>query len=289
MGRIANHWQVDTRNSLRMSTAQMEVSILRMPKARPFPDWQSMPVIRGKIYEHLFDSVQMEATNRKLWVYTPPHYDQSENEYYPLLILLDGQWMVGPLQVPYIVDVLSKHGRVKPMVIAMLQSSAPQQRMSNLVSNDKHYAALLIELLPFLQSHYRINPVDLGIGGVGISAVAAAHSALRNPAVFSHLMLLSPPLGKGPAQEQLETYAERFNTAPALPRRIFQSVGRYEMRTRFYLPALALSKILERRQQQRNDIDYRFVETGSGHGLVAFKSILPEALAHIFPVTAETN
>ncbi|HLU11518.1 MAG TPA: hypothetical protein VK003_17720, partial [Oceanobacillus sp.] len=67
-----------------------------------------------------------------------------------------------------------------------------------------------------------------------------------------------------------------------LPKRIFQSVGRYEARGRFIRPATVLRDLV----QTKRDVAYKFVETGSGHGLVGFKSIMPEALAWIFPGSA---
>jgi len=284
VGRINTHWRTDTHNPVKMSTTQMEVSVLRMPQARPMPDWAAMKgVVRGDIYEHEFDSVQMGFQGRKVWVYTPPGYDDEPNREYPMMVLLDGQWMVGPLQVPYIADALIKHGRMEPVIIAMKQSGTQANRIKDYVSNDKHYAALLTELLPMLQSEYRIDATNLGLGGVGVGAIGAAHAALKNPAVFDHLIMLSPPLGKGPGQEKLLEYADRFNNARLLPQNIFQSVGRYEMKTRFYKPGLALAGILQRRMESKQDVNHKFVELGSGHGLVAFKSILPEAMSHIFP------
>ena len=285
--RIARYWRVDPRNPVRMSTAQMEVSIMRMPQARPFPDWQRFDVPHGQIFEHEFSSVQMNFQNRKLWVYTPPEYGQDPDRSYPMLVLFDGQWMLGPLQVPYIADTLIKHGRMQPVIIAMLQSGTHAQRVTDFISNDKYYAAILTELLPFLQSEYWIDSTDLGIGGVDVGAIAAAYAALKNPAVFSHLIMLSPPLGKGQAQERLLEYAERFEKARLLPERIFQSVGRYEQANRFYKPGLALGLILQRREIDKQDIDHEFIEQGSGHGLVAFKAALPEALAHIFPAKVQ--
>lgn len=284
VGRIARHWRPDSLNPLRILTSQMETSVLRMPKARPFPNWAQMAnVPRGQIHEHEFSSMQMGFRDRKLWVYTPPGYDASASKDYPLLILLDGQWMIGPLQVPQIADALIKHGQMEPVIIAMKQSGSQINRMADYVSNDKHYAALLTELLPLLQTQYKIDATNLGLGGVNVGAIAAAHAALKNPSIFSHLILLSPPLGKGQMQQQLLQYADRFKNAALLPRRIFQAVGRYELPTRFYKPALALAAILQRRQTERGDIDFRFVEQGSGHGLVAFKGVMPEALAHVFP------
>jgi enterochelin esterase-like enzyme len=279
VGRVSQHWRVDPRNPVRMYTTPMDVSVLRMDRARPFPDWSAMNgVPRGRIMEHTIDSRQLGFSGRKLWVYTPPGYGTTDQEY-PLLILNEGQWAVGPLQIPYIADALIKHQHMQPIVIAMEQSGAQADRVNDYVSNDKQYTHALLELLPYVQAQYRIDPTHLGIGGVGVGAIGAAHCALKNPAVFNGLIMISPPLGKGVAEDKLEQYAQRFQSAPVLPSRIFQSIGRYEIKARFYRPAQVLRQILE----QRTNTAYKYVEIGSGHGLVAFKSIAPEALAWVFP------
>jgi enterochelin esterase-like enzyme len=281
--RIAR-WKADELNPTRVMNNNLRVSVLAMPQARPFPNWEAMRNIpRGNVREHDFTSVQMGFAERRLWVYTPPGYEDEQRREYPLLVLLDGQWMVGPVQVPQITDALIKHGRMQPIIIAMLESGGVATRMHDYVSNDKQYAAILTELLPLLQTEYRIDSTNLGIGGTGVGAIGAAHAALKNAAVFSHLIMLSAPLGKGQMQEKLLEYAHRFENARILPQRIFQSVGRYEQQQRFYKPNVALGVILERREKERGDINHRFVEIGSGHGLAAFRSIFPEALSHIFP------
>lgn len=282
--RISRHWRPDDFNPVRMRSAQFQNSILQMPSARPFPNWEHMPdVPRGAIREHDFTSIQMGFADRQLWIYTPPDYDDEPDREYPLLVLFDGQWMVGPLQVPFIADALIKHGQMEPIIIAMNQSAGAGARINEFVSNDKHYAAILTELVPLMQNEYRVDATNLGLGGAGAGAIAAAHAALKNPAVFSHLIMLSPPLGKGQAQQKLLEYADRFQNAPALPERIFQSVGRYELEMRFNKPAWALALILQEREADRKDVDHKFVEVGSGHGLAAFKSVMPEALSHTFP------
>ncbi|TVR20453.1 MAG: DUF3327 domain-containing protein [Anaerolineaceae bacterium] len=280
IGRIERHWRVDPLNTTRMNTAQMNVSVLRMANARPFPDWTKLYQVKhGKLREHFISSVQLGFANRKVWVYTPPEYDENPNEIYPLMIFADGQWSIGPLQIPQMADALIKHGRMQPVIIAMVQSGDQKDRIKTYVSNDRHYSFLLTELLPFLQTQYRLDSANLGVGGVAVGAIAAAHAALKNPAVFSHLIMISPPLGRGVAQEKLSQYAKRFEDATVLPKRIFQSVGRYETRSRFYLPAQVLHTILE----ERDDVEYQYIEIGSGHGLVAFRAVLPEALAWAFP------
>jgi enterochelin esterase-like enzyme len=250
-----------------------------MDDARPFPDWSALKAVpRGKVDEHNFNSTQLGFKDRKLWMYTPPGYADS-GLVYPLLILQDGQWANGPLQVPFIADALIKHKRLKPIIIAMVQSGTQQERSREYTSNDRHYASLLTELLPFVQVNYRVDSTNLGVGGVAIGAIAAAHAALKNPAVFNGLIMISPPLGQGEGGDFLTQYAPRFQQAEVLPRRIFQSVGRYEARTRFLRPAHTLRDILEEKPR----LTYQYAEVGSGHGLVGFRSILPEALAWVFP------
>jgi enterochelin esterase-like enzyme len=280
VGRVSRHWHTDPLNPHRIDSGQAHVSVLQMPEARPFPDWSAMPAVpRGQVIEHEIDSRQLNLKGRKLWVYTPPGYAQAVSKDYPLLILQDGQWCTGPLQVPYIADALIKHNRMEPIVIAMIQSGSQEEKPREFISNDRYYLFMLMELLPYVQTHYRIDPIRMGTGGVAIGAVAAAHAALMNPTAFSHLIMISPPLGKGPNQDQLQRYANRFETAETLPKRIFQSVGRYEAGSRFLKPGRELRDILEKRR----DVDYRFIELGSGHGLVGFKGALPEALAWVFP------
>lgn len=277
--RVTTHWQPDPLNPLQMTTAQMNVSVLRMNEARPFLDWTALKAVpRGRVFEHPIDSDSLNYRGRKLWIYTPPNYEGSGMAY-PLVIVQDGQWAIGPLQLPAIADALIKHRRMQPAIIAMIQSGSQEERNRDYISNDSYYNFVLSELMPFVQTHYRIDSNRVAIGGVAVGAVAAAHAALKNPAVFSRLILISPPLGRGEFGDELREYNKRFQEADILPKRIFQSVGRYEAKSRFYKPAHALRMILEGVKQ----VDYKYVETASGHGLVGFRSVLPEALAWTFP------
>lgn len=278
--RIERFWRTDPRNPLKIQTGQAEVSVVRMNNARPFPDWGKLyRVPRGKVHHHTISSKQLGFTDRQLWVYTPPDYDDTFDKEYPMLILQDGQWMFGALQIPLMADALIKHGVLEPLIIVSKHSGNQQDRIKNYVSNDKHYNYLMLELLPFIQANYRVDATNLGIGGVSAGAIAAAHASLKNPGVFERLIMVSPPLGKGIAQDQLRQYKDRFERAKKLPERIFQSVGRYESKSRFVLPAQVLYGVLSK----RDDIAYRYIEVGSGHGLVGFRSVFPEALQWAFP------
>lgn len=277
--RVRRYWKADPLNSAGLQTPTTDVSVLRMPYARPFPDWAAMSgVPRGNTVEHTLKSKVLGAGERKVWVHTPADYARS-NLNYPLLIFQDGQWAKNPLQLPSIVDVLIKHGRMAPVVVAMVQSGTQADRIREYVSEGNYYRFVMDELLPYLQNQYRLDTTNMSIGGVSAGGIAAADVAMQNPSVFNGLLMLSPPLGKGDAESVLLTYPRRFQETKTLPRRIFHAVGRYELHERFLAPSRALSELL----YARPELEYRFVELGSGHGLIAFRSILPEALAWTLP------
>ena len=141
--RVTRHWQVDPLNERQIKTAQINVSVLQMPQARPFPDWTAMAgVPRGAIHEHTIDSRQLNFKGRNVSVYTPPGYDTSGDEY-PVLLLMDALWCTGPLQIPYIADALVKHNRMQPTIIAMIESPPQDQRPGELITNDRHALFLL--------------------------------------------------------------------------------------------------------------------------------------------------
>jgi enterochelin esterase-like enzyme len=162
----------------------------------------------------------------------------------------------------------------------MLGSGTQEQRLSEFIDSERFVLFALSELLPYISSKYSIDSLSLGIGGVGLGAIAAAHVALNSFNAFSRLILLSPPLqGQNRSESGLQNYRRRFETASQLPARIFQSVGRYEQFSRFVKPGRRLAESI----RKHGDADLRFVETGSGHSLAAFKAIFPEALAWTFP------
>lgn len=281
-GRVARHWRPDPLNPLFVDAGGTRVSVLRLAGARPFPNWASFAAVpRGQVTEHTLPSTQIAFGDRKVWLYTPPGYDAAAP--LPLLILQDGQWAAGPLQAAATADALIKHRRLKPLLIAMVQSASNSaERDREYVQADRYYSFLITELLPFIQSMHKVEMREVGLGGVAIGAVAAAQAALNNPAVFSRLLMISPPLGKGSYQEPLRGVVHSFLNTGRMPARIFHSVGRYEGRARFIKPAQSIRSVLS----ESGSTAYRFVETGSGHGLVGFRSILPEALAWCFPGAA---
>ena len=63
---------------------------------------------------------------------------------------MDGQWAMNIIEVPYIADALIKHGRMEPIIIAMLAGGTQSERVAEYVGNDKHYALIAAELAAIL-------------------------------------------------------------------------------------------------------------------------------------------
>lgn len=280
--RVSQYWKADPLNPLQMKTATFDVSVLRMNHARPFPDWASFANIpHGNVTEHNLDDEGLDITNRKMWVYTPPQYAERE-AMLPVLLIHDGQWANRQLQVPAMIDTLIKHGRMQPALVAMLQSDAGEARNREYLNNPLHTTFLLEKVIPKLNAEYRVDNTRITTLGVSSGAAASAAAAIAYPEIFSRVAMISPPLGKG--SSSLNELQEAWLNADVLPKRVFQSVGRYEAKGRFYRPA----QLLQANLSKRDDVVYRFIETGSGHGLVGFRGILPEALVWILPGIAYT-
>ena len=274
--RVHQHWKTDQLNPLFVETANLDVSVIRMPKSRPFLDWSALKHVPHGTTETLsVPSVQLSHKYYRVWVHLPPNYASSSQ--YPLLILQDGQWMLDALQVTAIADTLVKHHRMQPTIIAMVESGDQQTRIVDYQFGSRYYTFVMTELLPVLQERYPIDTGHLVCGGVSIGAIAAAVTVTENPGLFSGLLMLSPPLGE--SQDTLQHFLNIFETSTSIPEHIFQSVGRYEIPSRFYRPAQILAQTL----QQRADTRYKFLVGGSGHGMSAFRSVMPEALAWTLP------
>lgn len=139
-------------------------------------------VPHGVVHHHIYSSDAAEK-ERGVFVYTPPGYQKSARQQYPLVVLMHGYgddesawWEVG--RANFIVDNLIAQQKIGPMVIAMpyghplpieLRSEFDDYAGRNLVLMEKD---ILGDLLPFLRDTYRLKEgrenqaiVGLSMGG----------------------------------------------------------------------------------------------------------------------------
>lgn len=156
---------------------------------------------------------QFLPNDRNLIVYLPPHYDVHTERRYPVLYLHDGQnlfdgassfvhgqeWGIDETAQQLIVA-----GEVEPLVIVGIYNTGEHRVEEYTPSVDPRlkkggqadlYGRLLVEeLKPFIDSRYRTmtGPERTGLGGSSLGGLVSLCLALKYPAVFGKLMIMSP-------------------------------------------------------------------------------------------------
>ena len=169
-------------------------SMVEVPGEEPAAH-QVQAVPHGQVHVHWYDSPRLNQT-RRLLVYTPPGYTETE-EKYPVLYLLHGcgddesAWMqVG--QVQHLADNLLAAGKAKPMVIVMPFGHGTLPVNPDFEKYDclNNLAAVEPEfwegVLPFVESNYRVSTdsAQRAIVGLSMGGGQALRIGLTHPEQF---------------------------------------------------------------------------------------------------------
>lgn len=139
-----------------------------------------------------------EVTNswRRMYVYAPPGYDAS-NEDYPVLYLLHGGgedergWSTQG-RADLILDNLIAENKAEPMLVVMMDG--------NLGSRNSFQQSLQIfeqelkqAVIPFVENNYRIAPgaENRALAGLSMGGLQTLYAGIRNTDIFSHLGVFS--------------------------------------------------------------------------------------------------
>jgi len=128
-------------------------------------------------------------------IYTPPCYLQQQSQNYPTLYLIHGQSFTEDqwdrLGVDETADALISSADLPPFIIVM-----PFDRSSQQPSIDLFGQAVLEELLPWVDQHYRTIPERefRAVGGLSRGASWAIHFAFLHPELFGSVGGHSPPV-----------------------------------------------------------------------------------------------
>lgn len=158
-------------------------------------------------FSHAFTSEVM-GDSFQIVVSLPFGYAQSEADF-PLLLTLDGDVMFGMAsEVP---RLMSFERSAPPMVVASIVYGDFQRwlagRQRDFHSKDggaaRFLTALAQEIVPFLQSQYRINEGDKALYGHSSGGLFAVFAAAHKPSLFQRILASSPSL-----EEELEWAGE---------------------------------------------------------------------------------
>lgn len=149
--------------------------------------------------------------NRRIWVYLPPNYENTEDAY-PVLYMQDGQncfsqaaSFSGEWQADETLERMIRTNRIPPLMVVAVDNS-PEYRLNeyapfsfsyrgkNIQPEAELYAAFLAETLkPHIDRKYRTKPEreHTAIAGSSMGAVVSLYTALHYDRVFSMAAALS--------------------------------------------------------------------------------------------------
>jgi enterochelin esterase-like enzyme len=228
--------------------------------------FQPQRVTHGTVTAMWVPSTAMK-TPRRMFVYTPPGYEESKIRY-PVLYLLHGSggdeeaWPVMGI-ANVIMDNLIAEGKAKPMIVVMPNAywseiasldvagprTAPPPGVGSgggrTVSYEPNEKDIVGDLIPFVDGHFRTIPnrEDRALAGLSMGAGITTNVALKRLDVFASVGILSSGGFRGVAGAPagvavIENIAPGFFADPAAAnkkiRLLFLSVGTEDPR----LPSL---------------------------------------------------
>jgi len=172
---------------------------------------QTRPVPHGTLTMAWFQSTALRAARRMI-VYTPPGYEESTTRY-PVLYLLHGSggdeeaWpTMGSANV--IMDNLIAQGKANPMIVVMpnaywnelasLDVAGPRTAPPPGVGGSSqefapHEKAIVDDIVPFVEQHYRTLPgrENRALAGLSMGSGIAANVGLKRLDVFASVGIMS--------------------------------------------------------------------------------------------------
>jgi enterochelin esterase family protein len=203
--------------------------------------FQAKAVPHGTVTTQWFQSTELKAARRMI-VYTPPGYEEVVTKY-PVLYLLHGSggdeeaWPAMGIAA-VIMDNLIAKGTAKPMIVVMpnaywnepasLDAAGPRTAPPPGVGGSSqefapHERAIVDDIVPFVEKHYRTLPgrENRAIAGLSMGSGIAMNVGLKHLDVFAAVGIMSSGTfgravnGVVPGANLLEQIAPGFLADPA--------------------------------------------------------------------------
>jgi enterochelin esterase-like enzyme len=196
---------IDPGNGLIKAHRSLSDSLIEVPGD---PRYQTQNLPHGKVNTETYYSSVLNSV-RNFIVYTPPGYSATSTTLYPVLFVYHGdndkpETLVDDDRVPTMIDFMIANGQALPMVVAMVNLHAlpPENFQSNNGDPFGYFTAnlpyadkeLMVDVIPFLKSRYRIRTDSKGMAISGFSAggFEALESGVLHLGVFGSIGTLSP-------------------------------------------------------------------------------------------------
>jgi enterochelin esterase-like enzyme len=184
---------VDPRNPVTSERNEDAQSLFYVPGAA-FMDTRDVP--RGAVAEITYYSRVLKRF-RRMHVYTPPGYELGKGRY-PVFYLLHGgfdsddSWStVG--RAGFILDNLIADGKAVPMVVVMPDGHTGPFQFGMSLDNDDFIADFTGEIMPWIESHYRIHAdrAHRALAGLSMGGDQTLDIAMADLEEFAYLGVFS--------------------------------------------------------------------------------------------------
>ena len=159
----------------------------------------AMPAMAQKKTEEIF-SAKLNA-KREITVTLPQYYKQDKNKKYPLLVLLDGDYLVDPFTG--VLSYTSYWDELPETIVVGINQNYGKQREEDVRFNDatglpegsgdNFFQFISDELLPYLEKNYRISPYRI-IAGHDMTATFSNLFLYKETSPFNGYISFSPDL-----------------------------------------------------------------------------------------------
>jgi enterochelin esterase family protein len=243
----------------------------------------------GQVHRHRFTS-EILGNERRIWVYTPPGYDASGGQTYPVLAAFDGGGALTLTPLHRMLDNLIADGRVRPMVALFIDNATETSRQDDLPCSEPFAQFVETELLPWLRANYRVSheAKDHAVTGVSYGGLAAMWFGYRLPHVFGTVISQAASLWWGPGWDMsvrfddqkyaTEWLIEQYAASPRLPVRFWMEIGLMEHPSRMLPPNRRMKSVLEAK-----GYDLTYSEPAGGHDYALWRGTLADALTKMLP------
>jgi enterochelin esterase-like enzyme len=233
------------------------------------------PVPHGQVRRHWYwsDTLGMQ---RRMHVYTPPGYDDSDEDY-PVFYLLhgggdeDSGWStIG--RAGFILDNLIAEGKAVPMIVVMPNGSLPTREAS-------FERELMTAVMPEVESHFhvRASAENRAIAGLSMGGGHTTQVFGLNPEQFDYVSIWSAGLFNGSAADYEAAYPDFIRKADWVNNNVeyFSLVVGTDD---FAHPG---SKLLSE-TLDKHGIEHEFIETDGGHTWLNWRAYLADFAPRLF-------
>lgn len=138
------------------------------------------------------------SNTRNIYVYLPPGYD-SNTRNYPVMYLFDSFIYLNRVEVPNVLDNMIHENRIEPMIAIFIDNPTSTSRLTELPLNPQFKAFMTDELIPEINTRYRISNKreDTMIGGISYGGLAASYIGFECDSIFGNILSQSGSYWRG--------------------------------------------------------------------------------------------